>query len=190
MLALFAASSVAFSPAGFAAPVATRAAAPLMADRKYINFDEDIVFEAREVSYTRKPVSLLSAIEATGVATFTAEAGVLSGAEEAGVFSTLENLGAFSLAESLLPTVESLGLLSKFEALLDVEAGLIFSVANFIIVSAPVIFALQICGFLPSATGPFVPLELLFAGGTLVGGGALFVTAFIISKLQIANDLA
>ena len=35
-------------------------------------------------------VSLLSAIEATGIASYTAEAGLLSGAEEAGVFSTLE----------------------------------------------------------------------------------------------------
>ena len=52
------------------------------------------------------------AIEGTGVATATAEAGLLSGAEQAGVFSTLENLGAFSLIESLLPTIESLKLLT------------------------------------------------------------------------------
>merc|ERR1719238_2022839 len=107
----------------------TRAVAgpSMMADRKVYGFDDETVFEAREVSITRKPVFLLSAIEGTGVATATAEAGLLSGAEEAGVFSTLEGLGAFSLIESTLPLIENLGLLSKFEALLDVEAGLLFT---------------------------------------------------------------
>ena len=133
-------------------------------------------------------MSLLSAIEATGIASYTAEAGLLSGAEEAGVFSTLEGLGAFSLAEKLLPTIENLKLLSTFEALLDVEAGIIFSIANFVLASFPVIFVLQICGFLPLPTGPAFGLELVAAGGGLVVGGAIFAAAFAISKLQLAAD--
>ena len=135
-------------------------------------------------------VNLLSAIEGTRVATFTAEAGVLSGAESAGVFSTLENLGAFSLAESLLPTIESLKLLSLFESLLDVEAGLLFSFAGFLLAAEPVLFVLQICGFVPLANSPpALVAELGFTAATVLGGGALFVTAFIISKLQLASDL-
>ena len=132
---------------------------------------------------------LLKAIEDLKVATAVSEAGLLSGAQDAGVFSTLENLGAFSFAESLLPTIESLGLLSTFESLLEVEAGLLFSVANFIIVSFPVLFTLQICGFIGFPEGPAVALEGLFALATLVGGGALFVAAFAISKLQLISDL-
>ena len=132
---------------------------------------------------------LLKSIEDAGLARGVADAGLLSKAEEAGVFSTLEKLGAFSLAEKLLPTIESLKLLSLFEKLLDVEAGLTFSLANFLIVSGPVLVVLQICGFLGIPEGPAVLPELLFLGGTLVGGGALFVTAFLISKLQLAADL-
>jgi hypothetical protein len=131
-------------------------------------------------------VYLLSAIEGTGVASYTAEAGLLSGAEQAGVFSTLEGLGAFSLIESTLPLVEKLGLLSKFEALLDVEAGLLFSLANFLIALGPVIFVLQICDLFPV---PFpVPLEIAFDVVTLGAGAVLFGTAFAISKLQLAAD--
>ena len=56
MLALCVAASSAFSPTiGVATPLATRAAAPVMADRKYIQFDETTVFESREVSYNRQP---------------------------------------------------------------------------------------------------------------------------------------
>merc|ERR1719331_1014092 len=162
----------------------------MQADRKLYAFEDEstMVFEAREVSIKRKPVYLLKGIEQLKVATAVKELGLLSKAEEAGVFSTLEKLGAFSLAEKLLPTIESLKLLSLFEKLLDVEAGLTFSLANFIIVSGPVLITLQICGFLGIPQGPAVAGELLFLGGTLVGGGALFVTAFLISKLQLAAD--
>merc|ERR1719454_2870115 len=125
-----------------------------MADRKVYAFDDDGVFEAREGTVKRKPVFLLKAIEGTGVATFTAEAGLLSGAESAGVFSTLESLGAFSLIESLLPTIESLKLLSLFGDLLDVEAGLLFTYAGFLLASGPVLFTLQICGFVNFPEGP------------------------------------
>ena len=47
------------------------------------------------------------------------------------MFSTLENLGAFSLIEKSLPLVEKLGALSILEEAVDIEAGLIFTGANF-----------------------------------------------------------
>ena len=53
------------------------------------------------------------------------------------MFSTLENLGAFSLIEKSLPLVEKLGLLSILEEAVDIEAGLIFTGANFLIASGP-----------------------------------------------------
>ena len=58
MLALCLAASSAFAPLSPAPRVvapAARAAAPLMADRKFINFDEETIFEAREISVQRKP---------------------------------------------------------------------------------------------------------------------------------------
>jgi len=189
MLAVALVATSAFAPSTTPAGLRSRAAAaPVMADRKVYAFDDTTVFEARETSVTRKPVYLLSAIEGTGVASYTAEAGLLSGAEQAGVFSTLEGLGAFSLIESTLPLVEKLGLLSKFEALLDVEAGLLFSLANFLIALGPIIFVLQICDLFPAASGAGVPLEVAFDVVTLGAGAVLFGTAFAISKLQLAAD--
>jgi len=191
MLSLFFVATSAFAPAPSvpALPRSLRAAAsPVMADRKVYGFDDTTVFEAREVSVKRKPVYLLKAIEGTGVATFTAEAGVLSGLENAGAFSTLENLGAFSLIESTLPLIENLKLLSLFESLLDVEAGFIFTAASFLLASFPVLVVLQICSFFPIPSGPAVGLEVLFAGGTLTLGVVLFATAFAVSKLQLATD--
>jgi hypothetical protein len=159
-----------------------------MADRKVYAFDDETVFEAREVKVARKPVYLLKAIEGTGVATATAEAGLLSGAEEAGVFSTLESLGAFSLIEKTLPLIENLKLLSTLEALLDVEAGLLFTIANFILALPPSVFVLQICDLAPTPTGALVGVEVAIDALLLVAGGVLFATAFAISKLQLAAD--
>ena len=57
MLALCVAASSTFVPlsSGVVPLHATRAAAPLMADRKFWAFDEETIFEAREISETRKP---------------------------------------------------------------------------------------------------------------------------------------
>ena len=58
MLALSLAASVAFAPMGghVAAPNAARAVMPSMAaNRKFVAFDEDTIFEAREISVNRKP---------------------------------------------------------------------------------------------------------------------------------------
>ena len=51
------------------------------------------------------------------------------------------------------------------------------------------LFVLQICGFVTYPSGPIVGAEALFALSTLTAGGVLFVTAFIISKLQLASDV-
>ena len=138
--------------------------------------------------FSRFRVFLLKNIEDIGLATAVADAGLLSTAENLGAFSTLEKLGAFSLAEKLLPLIESLKLLSFFEGLLEVEAGLTFSIAGFILATGPSIFVLQICGFLPTPQGPALIPELLFDAATFAAGAALFATAFLISKLQLAAD--
>merc|ERR1719258_154998 len=118
------------------------------------------------------------------LATSVADAGLLSAAEGAGVFSGLESAGAFSLIEKTLPLVEKFKLLSTLESAVDVEAGLIFTLANFLLVLGPVLLTLQICGFVPLAQGPVVVPEVAFCVGTLVAGGAAWVLAFIVSLLQ------
>ena len=142
------------------------------------------LFENREIDVGKPPVFLLSAVENTKVLTAVSEAGLLSSLEENGVFSKLESAGAFSTIEKTLPTVESLGLLSAFESALDVDAGLLFTAANFAIAFGPSFFVLQICGFLPDA-GSLFPLELLALLSTTVAGAALWAVAFAVSKLQI-----
>jgi len=141
-------------------------------------------FEAREVDAGKPPVYLLKRIEELKVATAVSEAGLLSAAENAGVFSTLESVGAFSKAEALLPTIEKLGLLSTFEGLLEVEAGVTFTIANFLLAAVPVLFVLQICGFVPLPAGPAVGLEVLLFLSTSAVGIAIFATAYAISLLQ------
>merc|ERR1712128_16783 len=125
----------------------------------------------------RPPVKILSRINELKISTAVAEAGLLSAAEDAGVFSTLENLGAFSLIEKSLPLVEKLGLLSLLEEAVDTEAGLIFTGANFLIASGPVLLVLQICGFFPQAKGIVVLPEVAFVLGTTA-------LAFTVSVLQ------
>merc|ERR1712060_870113 len=104
------------------------------------------LFEVREVEVSKPPVSLLKRISELKIATAVSEVGLLSTLEENGIFSKLESAGAFSTAEKLLPTIESLGLLSLFEDLLEVEAGTLFTAANFLIVFTPALLTLQICG--------------------------------------------
>merc|ERR1711871_261056 len=145
--------------------------------------DDDTVFEARETSVTRKPVFLLSAIEGTGVATATAEQGLLSGAEEAGVFSTLEGLGAFSLVEKTLPTIEKLKLLSFFEKCLEIPNGFLFTGALTLLTFPLNLLMLQGFSIVPGVTlptGPLIPLEVLVDAGALAAGAVLFAIAFAV----------
>lgn len=110
--------------------------------------------------------------------------GLLSAAEDAGVFSTLEKAGAFSTAEKLLPTIEKLGVLSTLEAQVDTDPGLLFTLANFLLVLGPVLFTLQICGFVPTPAGPLILPEVALALGSLALGLAVFGLAFVVSLLQ------
>merc|ERR1711990_1132699 len=119
-----------------------------------------------------------------GVSTAIADAGLLSAAEDAGVFSKLESAGAFSLIEKSLPLVEKLGALSILEEAVDIEAGLIFTGANFLIASGPTLLVLQICGFYPKAEGITILPEVLFVLGSTALGVALFVLGFVASVLQ------
>ncbi|EOD40960.1 hypothetical protein EMIHUDRAFT_121818, partial [Emiliania huxleyi CCMP1516] len=185
-----AAAVTAFSGASSASGVVQRraplAAVSMGGNKKVYSFEgvDGGLLEAREVSITKPPVYLLTRLNEMKVATGLAESGLLSAAEEAGVFSKLESAGAFSTAEKLLPLVEKFKLLSLFEELLEVEAGLLFTAANFLIVFTPVVLTLQICGFVPFPQGPVIPVEALACLSTGAAGFALFATAFIIGNLQ------
>ena len=110
--------------------------------------------------------------------------GLLSTAEDLGVFSTLEKFGAYSTAEKALPLIEKLGVLSTLEAQVDTDPGLLFTLANFLLVLGPVLFTLQICGFVPIPAGPLILPEVVVALGSLVLGVAIFALAFAVSVLQ------
>jgi hypothetical protein len=191
MMLLCVGAAMAFSPVvnqPAMAGSARSSAVTMGGTKKLWGFADDGLFEGREVSFAKPPVNLLSRLNEIEASTYIAEAGLLSKAEELGVFSKLESLGAFSTAEALLPTIEKLRLLSTFEALVNVEAGLLFTFANFLIVFAPTLFVLQICGFVPMPDGPAVLLELGVDAASLAAGAALFATAFLISKLQVSDQ--
>lgn len=157
----------------------------MAAQKKVVTFDENGVFEGREVSLQTQPVYLLTRLEELGALTFVSELGLFSKAEELGVFSKLEQAGAFSKVESILPVVDKLGLLTFLETALDVEAGLQFTIANFLIVFTPTLITLQICGFVGIPNEPIkTALELIVCGGTFAVGAALFVLAYGVSLLQ------
>lgn len=147
---------------------------------------EDGLFEAREVSIVKPPVYFLSRVNELGVLTSVSELGLLSAAAENGVFTKLESVGAFSAVESLLKTgiVEKLKLLSTFESLLDVDAGLIYTGANFCLALLPTVVTLEICGFLPKHGPGVTAVESLFCLSTGAVGVALFVAAFLVGVLQ------
>jgi len=184
----------AFAPVAVTPGMQLRAGAVAMAQEKKVIGFEDFdkggfneapgLFEAREVDRGKPPVYLLKRIEELKLATAVSEAGILSSLEEAKVFSSLEKAGAFSTAEKLLPTVEKLGLLTIFEDALEVEAGLLFTLANWAIVAGPILVTLQVCGFVPSASGPVVPLEALLCLSTTAAGAAIWALAFAVSQLQ------
>jgi hypothetical protein len=99
-----------------------------------ISFDQDGVFEGREVGVAKPPVRLLQRIEELRVLSQVSEAGLLSSAEDAGLFSKLEAAGAFSKAEALLPLADDLKLLSTAEALLNVPSSYLFGIASLLLV--------------------------------------------------------
>ena len=172
-----------------AAAAMRSSASPLMAANKKVisiaGFDDSELYEVREVDVGRPPVYLLKRIEDLRLATSVSEAGLLSAAEENGVFSTLENLGAFSLAEKALPVIEDLGVLTLMQDSLDIDSGLIFSLANWLIALAPIYTLVAAFGFLPSPAGtPFLIPALLVGLSTTAVGVAIFAWAFAVSKLQ------
>merc|ERR1719284_1987605 len=125
---------LAFSPTAPLQPAGTRSSAVNMQlTKKVVSFDQDGLFEGREISVAKPPIRLLERIEELRVLSSVADAGLLSGAEEAGVFSKLEAAGAFSTAEKLLPLADDLKLLSTAEYLRNVPANLLFFGAIFLL---------------------------------------------------------
>merc|ERR1719453_2801718 len=127
MLAVCTTFALAFAPSTpLARPAVGRSsAATMQLTKKVVSFDQDGLFEGREISVPKPQVKLLERIEELRLLTTVADAGLLSSAEEAGVFSKLEAAGAFSSAEKLLPLADDLKLLSTAEYLLNVPANLL-----------------------------------------------------------------
>ena len=80
--------------------------------------------------------------------------------------------------------MQSLGLLSLVESILELEAGPLFATGGLLLVSSPTLYALQINDLVPTE----VPLQALFSVATLVGGGTLLAVATLISQLQLASE--
>merc|ERR1711967_55741 len=134
--------------------------------KKVISFDQDGLFEGRELSIPKAPVRLLERLEELKLLTSLSEAGLLSSAEEAGVFSKLEAAGAFS----------------KAEALLNVEAGYLFSAGTVLLLGEAALITV-----VPDDNVALVGLQAVT--GLAAGAGAvmLFATSFLSSLLQGEN---
>merc|ERR1719258_176481 len=104
-------------------PVAVRrdSAISMQLNSKFVNFDQDGVFEGRS-SAAKPPLKLLTRLEDLGLLSSLGEAGVLSAAEEAGLFSKLESAGAYSSIEKLLPLADKLNVFGTVEGLINVDS--------------------------------------------------------------------
>jgi len=173
----------AFNGAPVARPAVSRASsATMQLTKKVVSFDQDGVFEGREISVAKAPVRLLERVEELRLLSSIADAGLLSSAEEAGVFSKLEAAGAFSTAESLLPLADDLKLLSTAEYLLNVPANLLTFAAVALLGGE---FALITA--IPDDSTALIAVQL--ATGLAAGAGAvvLLATSFLFSLLQGEN---
>ena len=103
-----------------------------------ISFDQDGVFEGREVGVAKPPVRLLERIEELRVLSQVSEAGLLSSVEDAGL---LQGGGC----RANMPLADDLKLLSTAEALLNVPSSYHFGIASLLLVGgACVLLQLQI----------------------------------------------
>jgi len=181
MLALFAASALAFAPtAPVMRPAVGRSSdVAMQLNKKVVSFDQDGLFEGREISVQKPPIKLLERIEELRLLTTLSDAGLLSAAEEQGVFSKLEAAGAFSTAEKLLPLADDLKLLSTAEYLLNVPS-------NTLVIAAVAILAGEF-GLITVVPDDNVALVAVQAATGVAAGAAavvLFGTAFLFSLLQ------
>jgi hypothetical protein len=170
----------------FAGPRRSRAPAPVMQfsqlteiNKKNLLFDQDGLFEGREVAQTKPPVKLLNRINDLRVLTSIADAGLLTKAQESGVFSKLESVGAFGLIEKTLPIIDDLGLLGTLEDLLNIPANVQVLAALALLAGE----AAFISG-VPDDNVALIAVQVL--SGVLAGGGAvtLLASAYFFSLLQ------
>jgi hypothetical protein len=152
--------------------------------KKLYSFDNEGLWEGREVSYEREPIKLLTRLNEMEAATAISNLKLLSAAEKAGVFSKLENAGAFSFAEKFLPFVDKFKLLSILQRSADTDASIIYTISGFLLAFTPTIFALTISGFVPAPEGLFIPVEGAVCGGTFALGVAIFPIAYFAGVLQ------
>ena len=147
-----------------------------------VTFDQDGLFEGREVGFAKPPVKLLQRIEELRVLSAVADAGLLSSAEEAGVFSGLERAGAFSKIEGLLPLADDLKLLSTAEGLLNVPSSYLFGTALLILIGEA-----SLISFVPDNTALLVGVQAVSGAAAAAAVVVLMGTSYLFSLLQGDN---
>lgn len=180
-VALFAATAYTPAPLLSRSVVASRPAQAInmQINKKVLSFDQDGVFEGREVSTTKAPVKLLERVEELRVLSTIADAGLLSAAEDAQIFSKLEAAGAFSTAEKLLPLADDLKLLSTAEYLLNVPANLlVFGAAALLLGETGIITVV------PDDSAVLVGLQVVTGLAAGLGSVVLLASAALFSLLQ------
>jgi len=180
----FLTSALALAPSTpLARPAVSRAsAATMQLTKKVVSFDQDGLFEGREISVAKPPVRLLERVEELRILSSVADAGLLSGAEDAGVFSKLEAAGAFSTAEKLLPLADDLKLLSTAEYLLNVPSFLL-SVAAVALLGGE--FALITA--VPDDNAALIAIQAITGLAAGAGAVVLLASSFLFSLLQGEN---
>jgi len=183
MLALSLVASAYVSPPVVSRPALGRTSdVTMQLSKKTIQFDQNGLFEGREVGIAKPPVRLLERIEELKLLSSLSNTGVLSSAEEAGLFSKLEAAGAFSTAEKLLPLADDLKLLSTAEYLLNVPSSYLFGIASLLLVGeASLIF------FVPDDSTALVALQAVSAAGVGLAAVVLIATSYLFSLLQGDN---
>ena len=151
-------------------------------EKKVLSFDQDGLFEGREVAVPRPPVRLLERIEELQILTTVSEAGLLSAAEDAQIFSKLESAGAFSKAEALLPVLDKLKILSLTETLLNVPSNLLFGAGVLLLLGETTLITV-----VPDDSAALIGFQVATGLGAGAAAVTLFGASFFFSLLQGDN---
>jgi len=162
----------------------------MLIDKQVLSFDQDGVWEGREVVYKKPPPKVLTRINEIGLLSAVADIGLLSKLEEVGAFSKLEEAGAFAFIEKTLPFVDKFKLLKLVDKAIETDASTLFTISGFLLFFTPGIIALTLTGFLPAPEGLFIVPEGAVCGGTAAAGFVLFPLAYLISVLQADDPIS
>lgn len=185
LLSLTAACSAAYmAPTAGRPAVSQRAASGVSMglNKKVVSFDQDGLFEGREVSMQKPPLKLLERVEELQILSSIADAGLLSAAEDAGLFSKLEAQGAFSKVEALLPLADDLKLLSTAEGLLNTPSWYLTAAAAAILAGE-----FGLITVVPDDNIALLGIQAVTAAAAGAGAVTLIGTSYLFSLLQGEN---